>query len=491
MAYALRPPGRPGILGSVTHGRPLSVRLVASLLAAALLSCVLTFTGAALAAPPPADPLVAQQGHLPQVRAFEAWDVNQGGDVVVAVLDTGADLTHPDLMERLVEGIDLVEPGTPPEDPQGHGTLVAGIIAAVPGNARGVTGVAPQARVMPIRVLDDQGRGTSDVVAEGIRYAASHGARVINLSLTEVPGPQALALGILRDDEVEREIEAAVAAGIVVVGAAGNAGGEEVPYAEDSPVIVVGAVDGADQRWPESNADPRTLFAPGVEILSTWHQARYAKADGTSFATPIVAAGVAMLLAAGQDPLTTRDHLARTAVQIGVGLGRVDLAAALTTVAPPPGATGATGATGPAAPPPPPAPTPPPPPPQGPTPPTPTSPDVIATVTPDLGVKPATPPPTTPPAIATMPEEPVPLVDPAGAVVVSEPAVTPTGSTGPTAPTGPSGPSGSTGGTGPTGPGLAVTSADARGPMALASALILADLLGLAWFRRRRDRVTS
>lgn len=304
-----------------------------------------------LAAAVPNDPLVPQQAHLNTVHAFQAWDVRRGEGAVVAVLDTGVDLDHPDLQGRLVPGTDLVQPGTEPDDPQGHGTIVAGIIAANADNGRGVAGAAPQAMIMPIRVLDAQGRGTSDVVAEGIRYAIDQGVQVINLSLAEVRSDDGvLRLSLVSDRRVQQAIVDAAAAGILVVAAAGNDGDTATPYTDDAPVLVVGATTGTeDTVWPESNRDERTLFAPGVDILSTWSQGRYAKADGTSFATPIVSAGAAMLMGAGLTWDEARQRLTDTAVDIGVGLGRVNLEAAVQGLPPAPEPT----ATRPAPPPPP------------------------------------------------------------------------------------------------------------------------------------------
>lgn len=316
---------------------------------AVALVALLVLTAAAV----PNDPLAGQQAHLHTVRAFEAWDVRRGEQAVVAVLDTGIDLDHPDLEGRLVEGVDLVERDTPPDDPQGHGTIVAGIIAAAADNGRGVAGVAPQALLMPIRVLDARGRGTSDVVAEGIRHAVAQQVQVINLSLAEVKADEGDALQpLIADRDVQQAIAEAADAGIVVVAAAGNGGQPSTPYDVDAPLIVVGATTVDDVMWEESNHDERTLFAPGTDILSTWFEGRYAKADGTSFATPIVAAGAAMLTGAGLDAAEATRRLTETAVDIGVGLGRVDLAAALEGVAPAPAPTATPIPPPPAAPPP-------------------------------------------------------------------------------------------------------------------------------------------
>jgi subtilisin family serine protease len=290
-----------------------------------------------LGAAAPSDPLASQQWHLTKVGAAVAWDGGRGGGVVVAVIDTGVDLDHPDLRDRLVQGIDLVDEGTPPDDPQGHGTLVAGIIAADADNGQGVAGIAPRARIMPVRVLDDEGRGTPATVAAGIRWAADHGASVINLSLAEAVVHDGAGIGRrgaegLVDVQVEQAIQAAAKAGALVVAAAGNDGRDAVPYRDSLPVLVVGATDRTDHIWSRSNRGAQVLFAPGVEILSTWNKGRYAKVDGTSFATSIVAAGAAILrgqdLSAGQ----TRARLVGSAVQVGSGLGRIDLAAAVTGV---------------------------------------------------------------------------------------------------------------------------------------------------------------
>ncbi|MGH3666245.1 MAG: S8 family serine peptidase, partial [Egibacteraceae bacterium] len=124
----------------------------------------------AFASAPTADPLAQRQYHLRTVRALAAWSAGRGAGLVVAVVDTGVALDHPDLAGRLVRGVDLVDRGTRPRDENGHGTLVAGVLAATPGTGEGVAGAAPRARIMPVRVLDARGRGTSDVVAEGIRW---------------------------------------------------------------------------------------------------------------------------------------------------------------------------------------------------------------------------------------------------------------------------------------------------------------------------------
>lgn len=435
------------------------------------------------AAAVPNDPLVGQQPHLGTVRAYEAWDVRRGEGAVVAVLDTGVDLDHPDLVGRLVEGIDLVERDTPPDDPQGHGTIVAGIIVATADNGRGVAGVAPQAQVMPIRVLDERGRGTSDLVAEGIRHAVTQEVDVINLSLAEVKADEGVVeIPLVANRDVRDAIAEAAAAGVVVVAAAGNDGVPTTPYGTDAPVIVVGATTPDDQRWSESNHDERTLFAPGTDITSTWFEGRYANADGTSFATPIVAAGAAMLAGADLPADEVTRRLVETAVDIGTGLGRVDLAAAVAGVTPAPTPTAT-------AIPPPPA-TEPPPPPADPTPavtPTPQGSGEgglelalpVEEVQEVLGPPPAqvTAPP---PQIATIPSDPVDEVLPPPATATATPAPRPEAAPTPPPPEP------------PTRTPLVVDDGDGRAParatlIPVASAILGIDLALAAWVVRRRD----
>jgi subtilisin family serine protease len=281
-----------------------------------------------LGANTPDDPLAERQFHLRRVRAYEAWERYRGRDQIIAVLDTGVDDEHPDLKGQLVKGIDLVDPDTPPDDRNGHGTFVAGIAVAAEGNGKGGAGVAPRAKVMPVRVLDDEGMGRSDVVAEGIRWATREGATVINLSLADVPGQQRSPTSLITTD-VELAIRQAALAGVVVVAAAGNDGNDSTPYSRDLPALVVGATTRRDAVWRHSNYDDRTLFAPGVGIISTYVGEPYAAADGTSFSTPIVSAAAALLLQWGKDDDETRQRLVETARPVGEGEGRVDVAAAL------------------------------------------------------------------------------------------------------------------------------------------------------------------
>lgn len=360
-----------------------------------------------------ADPLRPQQWHLDVVGAPGAWDATRGGGVVIAVIDTGVQADHPDLEGRVGRGRDFVEPGTAPDDENGHGTLVAGIIAATLDNGVGGVGVAPRSRLMPVRVLDADGRGDPADVARGIRWAVDNGADVINLSLTETPGT--LDIGLITTD-VERAITEAHEAGALVVGAAGNEGARSTPYGSGVPVLVVGATDRSDELWPDSNRDRRTLFAPGVEIVSTFSGGTYARADGTSFATPIVSAAAALLLELDPDaePAQVHRRLADTAHPVGAGVGRLDVARAV-------GAARTAGED----PRPTPSPsTPPPPPPEPSTEPSPASPPPAAGSEPEPGALPQTTPvpePEPEPVQAIPPTpEVTPLPEPDDAPIVAE-----------------------------------------------------------------------
>jgi subtilisin family serine protease len=182
-------------------------------------------SGGAPGSDPVNDPLFAHQWALDQVNAPEAWARGAtGAGAVVAVVDTGVDLQHPDLKSKLVAGKDLVAAGGPdcpagPQDENGHGTHVAGIAAAVTNNGIGVAGMAPDASIMPVRVLDAEGSGSNDTVVAGIRWAADHGADVINLSLGELP-----IVGQLEplNQDIEAAVDHAWQRGSLVVAAAGN-----------------------------------------------------------------------------------------------------------------------------------------------------------------------------------------------------------------------------------------------------------------------------
>ncbi len=269
----------------------------------------------------PNDPLYsAKQWHLQRVGAEQAWDYACGEGVTVAVVDTGvacydkgpfskgSDLEG----TRCGDGYNFVDDSPEAYDDQGHGTHVAGTIAQTTNNGKGTAGLAHCARLMPVKVLNKNGWGTLADVAEGIRYAADHGAQVINLSLG---GPSPAA--ILKD-----AVSYANGKGVVVVAAAGNSG-RSVGYPAAYPgVIAVSATDQNDKiAWFSSRGPQVAIGAPGVAVTQqTICEGGRNKCEifgtfnGTSMASPHVAGSAAMLVGLGvTDPEAVRDALARSA----------------------------------------------------------------------------------------------------------------------------------------------------------------------------------
>ena len=187
------------------------------------LALLLTLVAAAPAAA--ADPRRGEQWNLDLIEADAAHAVSTGAGATVAIVDSGVQADHPDLAGRIGPGYDFVDHDATPQDGDGHGTHVTGIIGAASGNGVGIESVAPGATLMPVRVLGDDGGGNIDDVARGIDWAREHGADVINLSLgSDVP-----LVGAAGGDSFDAAIRRAIAAGIVVVAAAGNNG---VPVCE-------------------------------------------------------------------------------------------------------------------------------------------------------------------------------------------------------------------------------------------------------------------
>jgi hypothetical protein len=277
----------------------------------------------------------AQRSTLEAVRWPEARTLagTPAADLVVAVVDTGVAANHPDLAGRVLTGYDATGSGATGVDDNGHGTAVAGVVAAKSGNDEGVAGVASGVSILPVKVLDAEGYGYDSDIAEGVRWAADHGADVINMSLSGLGSTTVLA----------EAVAYAHARGSVLVAAVGNGIGGALTYPASYPdVLSVGATDGSGDvvdfsQWNE-DVD---LVAPGVGVVTTYGRGSslgYVRADGTSFAASLVSGAAALLRT--QQPTWTTDEvtgqLTGTARDAGppgrdrhYGWGLLDMAAAL------------------------------------------------------------------------------------------------------------------------------------------------------------------
>lgn len=295
------------------------------------------------AAAVPNDTLFSSQWGPIKVGAPAAWDLCIGTSApIIAVVDTGVDFRHPDLAAKLLPGATFV-PGTKDAlDDNGHGTHVSGIAAAVANNVAGVAGMAWANAILPVKVLNADGVGTYDAIAEGMIYAADSGAAVINLSLG----------GLYDSQTLHDACDYAYTRGCVVVAATGNNDSTLIRYPAAYPtVIAVGATDQADAKATFSNYGQQlSVTAPGVGILSTMptspgtlnvsygYATMYDSLSGTSMACPHVAGLAALLRSANPSlgPDGVRNVLQRTALDAGelgwderFGYGRIRADAAV------------------------------------------------------------------------------------------------------------------------------------------------------------------
>jgi subtilisin family serine protease len=282
----------------------------------------------------------ASEWDLPMISAPQAWSLSTGAGVTVGVVDTGVNLAHTDLAGQIAPGgYDFVDGDSDPTDQNGHGTHVSGTIAAAADNGLGVAGVAPGAKVLPLRALNANGSGSMANVAAAFAYAGQRGVPVVNASL---------------GGGYSQTVANAIAAypHTLYVVAAGNDGADddnastaEFPCALPlANVLCVGATDSHDQPASFSNYGARSvdLYAPGVNILSTYYSSStsYAYMSGTSMATPHVAGAAALVFAAdpGVSAAQVKAALLSTADPVpalssrSVSGGRLDAGAAVASI---------------------------------------------------------------------------------------------------------------------------------------------------------------
>ncbi|MBM7693896.1 subtilisin family serine protease [Peribacillus deserti] len=239
------------------------------------------------------------QWNLPVIQTEEGWDITRGSEnVVIAVVDTGVDLDHPDLKRRITRGYNVIARNSSPDDDNGHGSHVAGIIASETNNLRGIAGLTWYNKIMPIKVMNEKGYGNAFDVARGVIWAADHGADVINLSLGNYQ-PSAV---------MQEAVQYAFDRDVVITTAAGNDNTDQPSFPAAYPeVICVTAVDYNGNRAEFSNyGEYVDVAAPGVDIPSTYFHKQYAALSGTSMAAPHVAALAGLIRSANPDLKNTK-----------------------------------------------------------------------------------------------------------------------------------------------------------------------------------------
>lgn len=263
----------------------------------------------------PNDPYEVKQLYLKQIKADIAWSYKKKSpEMVIAIVDTGVDSSHPDLKGNLVQGINLLD-ASQPEDDNGHGTNVAGVIAAVGDNGIGTTGVTWSAKIMPVKALDSRGYGDEDKLGAGILYAVDHGAKIVVMSV-----------GLYRYSNYMQDIvNYAEQKGVLLIAATGNDGDRysdkiEIKYPAAYPsVLAVGGI------LPDMEVDSRSNSGPEIDVVAPWHVfttsmgGGYRPAEGTSMSAPQVAGVAALVWSINPSlkPYQIREHLRRTAQDVG------------------------------------------------------------------------------------------------------------------------------------------------------------------------------
>lgn len=230
------------------------------------------------------------------------WTKTDGEGVVVAVIDTGCDLNHPDLKDNLLEGKNFISPGKPPEDDNGHGSHVSSTIAAI-NNSTGMVGISPKTKIVPIKSLNDSGTGLISNIAEGVVWAADRGVDFITMSLGSPKGISSL----------EESIIYANSKGCVVFCAAGNNGeNTDIMYpAKYNETISIGAIDeNLDRTNFTCSGESLDFLAPGHNILGCIPGGRYALMSGTSMSNPFAVGCASLLLSYNRrhKKYTLKDH---------------------------------------------------------------------------------------------------------------------------------------------------------------------------------------
>jgi subtilisin family serine protease len=274
--------------------------------------------------------------NIDRVDAEISWAISTGDPVKVGVIDTGIDLKHPDLQANIKGGYNAINPLKSPNDDNGHGTHVAGIIAAL-NNTIGVIGVGPNIDLYAIKVLNANGSGYLSDVIEGLDWAVANGMQVVNMSLGTSQDVQSFHDAIV----------SAYNAGVTIVAAAGNSGGTVSYPAAYPEVIAVSATDQNNQIASFSSRGPEVdLAAPGVNIYSTYKGQSYATLSGTSMAAPHVTGAAALIIDTKKcdlnldgicTPSEVQQRLEQTAIDLGTpgkdnlyGSGLVNVYNALT-----------------------------------------------------------------------------------------------------------------------------------------------------------------
>lgn len=274
------------------------------------------------------DPYYSKAWHLPKIGAPTAWGTTTGEQIVIAILDSGVDGKHPDLVSKLLPGWNFYDGNSNTADVTGHGTKVAGTAAAASNNSVGVASVAGGAMILPGRIASTSGTASYSTMAKGVTWAADNRARVVNISYS----------GARESLTVQNAAQYLKSKGGLLITSAGNSGGEEAVAPSDTLIAVSGTTSSDVKASWSSYGSYVDVAAPGAGIYTTVNGGGYGSVSGTSFASPNAAGVVALMMAANSSlsPDEIAGYLFSTAVDLGsagfdkyYGHGRIDAAAAV------------------------------------------------------------------------------------------------------------------------------------------------------------------